>query len=84
MAVVEGQFQCILAGGFEAGEADVDLADLQDGVAVALDLGGRRVHAQEFGGQVVDLVWAVGQAQGLGGFVQVDGGGQAGHGLNLF
>lgn len=76
MAVVEGQFQCILAGRFQATEADVDLAELQDGVAVALDLGGGRVHAQEFGGQVVDLAGCVGEAEGLGGFVQVDGGWQ--------
>jgi hypothetical protein len=40
VAVVEGQFQCVLAGRFQAAEADVDLAELQDGVAVALDLGG--------------------------------------------
>lgn len=40
MPVVEGQFQCVLTGRFDLGQADADLAKLQDGFAVALDLGG--------------------------------------------
>lgn len=41
------------------------------------------MHPQEFGGQVIDLAGGVSEAEGLGGFVQVDGGGQAGHGESL-
>lgn len=40
MAVIEDQFQGVLPGRFQARKADVDLAELQDGIAVALDLGG--------------------------------------------
>ncbi|MCY1455155.1 hypothetical protein D9M71_722670 [compost metagenome] len=79
VAVVEGQLQSVLTGRFQAAQADAKLAVLEDRVAVALDLGGRRVHAQEFGGQVVHLVWPVGQGEGLGGFVQVDAAGESGH-----
>ena len=79
MTVVEGQFQCVLAGGLDLGQTDIELAELQDRFAVALDLGGGGVHAKEFGGQLIHLVRTVGKAQGLGGFVQVDGGRQFGH-----
>ena len=36
VAVVEGQFQCVLAGGFDLAQADADLAKLQDGFACLL------------------------------------------------
>ncbi|MNR39372.1 hypothetical protein D3C85_1575790 [compost metagenome] len=46
---------------------------------MALDLGGRRVHAQELGGQGVFLAGRVFQRQGFRGFVQLDVGGELGH-----
>ena len=53
MTVVEGQFQCVLPGRFDLGQADIELAKLQDRIAVALDLGGRRVRSSS--AEVVDL-----------------------------
>jgi len=76
-----GEFseQAYLNDKFDLAQADIELAELQDRFAVALDLGGGGVHPQEFGGQLVDLIGAVGEAEGLGGFVQIDGGGEFGH-----
>ncbi|MNG16461.1 hypothetical protein D3C84_1003790 [compost metagenome] len=45
---------------------------------MALDLGGRRVHAQELGGQGVFLAGRVFERQGFRGFVQLDVGGDHG------
>ncbi|MCY1376627.1 hypothetical protein D9M69_641350 [compost metagenome] len=77
MAVVEGQLQGVVAGRFQPGQADVQLAVLEDGLAVALHLRRRRVHAQELGAELIALVRSVFQLQGPGGFVQLDGGGDA-------
>ena len=71
MPIVKGQFQCVLTGRFYLGQPYIELAELQDGVAVALDLGGRRVGAQQLGGELVDLVGPVGEAEGVGGFVKI-------------
>jgi len=76
MAVVEAQFQCIVAGRLDAAQRHVQLAVLQDGLAVALHLGRGRVHAQELGAELIAFA-AVGQLQGAGSLVQLDGGGHA-------
>ncbi len=65
MPIVEGQFQCVLTGRFHFDQLNVELAELQDGFAVALDLGGRRVRAQQFGWKLVYLVGPVGEAEGV-------------------
>jgi hypothetical protein len=82
MAVVEGQFQCVLTGRFQAAQADVDLAELQDGFAVALDLGGRECTRRNSAGRC-DLAGRVFERQGFRGFVQFDVGGELGHGLTF-
>lgn len=74
MAVIEGQFQRILPGGLDLGQADSQFAELQDRPAVALNLGRRGMHPQKFGGQMVFLIRRVFQRQGFGGFMQLDGG----------
>ncbi|MCY1307577.1 hypothetical protein D9M70_575070 [compost metagenome] len=77
MAVVEGQLERVLAGRFEALQADVELAVLEDRVAVALHFRRRRMHPEEFGAQAVALARGVFQLQGFRGFVQLDRGREA-------
>ncbi|MOA23850.1 hypothetical protein D3C78_1444970 [compost metagenome] len=77
MAIVEGQLERVLPGWLKALQADIQLAVLEDRVAVALDLRRRRMHPEEFGAQAVALAGAVFQLQGFRGFVQLDRGGEA-------
>lgn len=73
VTVIEGYFQRILARGFYLAQAYVDFPDLQNPIAVALDFGGGRVHAQKLSRQVVLLAGGVFEREGFRGFVQVDG-----------
>ena len=74
MAVIEGQFEGVIARWLDLVQADAELAGLQDGFAMTLHFRRRRMHAQELGGQGVALVRPVVQLQGFRGFVQFDSG----------
>ena len=55
MAVGEGDFEGVVAGGLQVGDADAGFAGLQFGLSapVAAHFGAGGIHAQVFGGQGV-------------------------------